>query len=135
MFTFDVQNAFVYPSVFHVLRRLWIRRLKDGKKLASDLVREYVDNRGHRSPRPAGLHLEHVCFSLSSSYFTMLNGSKCRTRGLSSGRSDRCRLSIPEPDSGTSSSNASERHGYCDERLYVPSVSEVLLSVQTDRND
>jgi hypothetical protein len=122
--TLGVQNAFVYPSVCHVLHRLWIRCLKDGKKPPSDLARECVDNNRYRPPHHARLHLDHVCFFLLRGCFTTLNGSKYRTRGLSSGCSDRRRPFIPEPDSGTSSSNASEGHGYCDERLHVPSVSE-----------
>jgi len=60
---------------------------------------------------------------------------KCRTRAFSSGRRNRCWLFIPDPGGGTSSSNASEGHGSCNERLPVPSVSDHFSFVQFDRDD
>jgi hypothetical protein len=66
----------------------------------------------------------------------MLNDPKCRTRAISSGRSHWGRLFIPDPNIGTSGSDAYKGHGYSDERFHVPSVSNHFLScVQFDRNE
>lgn len=64
---------------------------------------------------------------LSRRYFAVLNGPKRRTRGFSRDRSNWCGLFIPDSDSGSSGSDASEGHGYCDEWFYVPSVSHHFL--------
>ena len=53
----------------------------------------------------------------------MPNDPKCRTRTFPSCRSHWSRLFIPDPNNGTSGSDAYERHGYGDERLHVPPVS------------
>ena len=129
-----IQNASVHPSVFRLFHHLWICCLEDGKKPPSDLVREYIDNCRHRPPHYAGLHIEHVCSFPLGSCLTMLNGSKCRTRGFPSGRSDWCGLFIPGSDGGTSSSDAPQGHGDRNGRLHVPSVSGHFFSIQFDNN-
>ena len=68
-------------------------------------------------------------------YVTIPNDPKYRIRAFSSGRSW-SRLFIPDPNSGTSGSDAYKGHGYSDERLHVPSVgNHFFLCVQFDRNE
>ena len=64
----------------------------------------------------------------------MLNSLKCRTRDFPPCRSDRCGLFIPDSNSGSSGSDASEGHGYCDERFHVSSVSHRSMRIQCARN-
>ena len=60
---------------------------------------------------------------LLRNYFTMFNDPQCRTGDFPSYLSHRNGLFIPDPAIGNSSSDARDGHGYCDERLHVPSVS------------
>ena len=71
----------------------------------------------------------YVFFFLSRHRFMVPNNSKRRTRAFPPGRSHWRRLFIPDPDSGTPGSDAYKRHGHCDERLHVPSVSNAFLFV------